>query len=534
MARASNPRGTTAMWVRDHLDGLWDDRDFSPWYPRDGRPGLSPAQLAMVCVLQFLLNLSDRQAAEAVRCRIDFKYALALELDDPGFHHSVLTDFRDRLCKDDRADQLLSLSLERMRDAGVVTERGRQRTDSTQVLAAARDLSRLELVLEAIRAALEEAAQRAPDILDGLVDAEWATRYGRPVRLPSQPSHPATRLKQAGADARRLLERLPPHRRGPRAETLRQIVVQNFLLDARGGLRPRTAKDGQPKGAVRIVSPYDREARRAIRGNTRWSGYLIHVTETCETDSPVNLITDIATTRPTRDTEALPGIHDRLSDRRLLPRQHLLDGGYLSVGLLHRSSRDHQVELVGPVKASGAWQSKERSGFTRDDFTIDFDQRQVTCPSGETSHIWLEPPAMAPYTVARFHPHQCDPCPDRPACTRGTAARTVNFLPRHLHELQARNRTDQQDSQWRRLYATRSGVEGTICEFVNGHRARRSRYHGLSKTHVQHVLTGIAINIERLAQRTTRHPHRPRSPTTFQQYLDTRGLTWECWWRQGK
>ncbi|MDT0382664.1 transposase [Streptomyces sp. DSM 42041] len=165
---------------------------------------------------------------------------------------------------------------------------------------------------------------------------------------------------------------------------------------------------------------------------------------------------------------------------------------------------------------------------------MDFDQRQVTCPNGETSHIWLEPPAMAPYTVARFHPHQCDPCPDRSACTRGTAARTVNFLPRHLHELQARTRADQQDSQWRRLYATRSGVEGTLCEFINGHRARRSRYNGHRKTHVQHVLTGIAINIERLASRTTRHPHRPRRPTSFQQYLDARALTWECWWRQGK
>jgi transposase len=97
VARASNPRGTAAMWVRDRLDGLWRDEDFAAWYPRDGRPGLSPAQLATVSVLQFLLNLSDRQAAEAVRCRIDFKYALAMELDDPGFHHSVLSDFRDRL-----------------------------------------------------------------------------------------------------------------------------------------------------------------------------------------------------------------------------------------------------------------------------------------------------------------------------------------------------------------------------------------------------------------------------------------------------
>jgi hypothetical protein len=89
----------------DHLDGLWCDDDFASWYPRDGRPGLSRAQLATVCVLQFLLNLSDRQSAEAVRCRIDFKYALAMELDDPGFHHSVLTDFRERLCEDDRADR---------------------------------------------------------------------------------------------------------------------------------------------------------------------------------------------------------------------------------------------------------------------------------------------------------------------------------------------------------------------------------------------------------------------------------------------
>ncbi|MFE2056663.1 transposase [Streptomyces sp. NPDC059446] len=112
--------------------------------------------------------------------------------------------------------------------------------------------------------------------------------------------------------------------------------------------------------------------------------------------------------------------------------------------------------------------------------------------------------------MARFRPCQCNPCPDRPACARGTAARTVNFLPQHLHELQAQNRANQQDSQWRRLHATRSGVEGTICEFINGHRARRSRYHGHRKTHVQHVLTGIAINIERLASRTTRHPHRPR------------------------
>ncbi|MGW0695959.1 transposase [Streptomyces sp. NPDC002738] len=120
VARASNPHGTAEMWIRDRLDGLFSDEDFTAWYPRDGRPGLSPAQLATVCVLQYALNLSDRHAAEAVRCRIDFKYALGLELEDPGFHHSVLSDFRDRLAEGDRADRLLGLALTRIRRAGLL------------------------------------------------------------------------------------------------------------------------------------------------------------------------------------------------------------------------------------------------------------------------------------------------------------------------------------------------------------------------------------------------------------------------------
>jgi len=161
VARASNPAGTTAMWVRDRLDGLRDDEDFAGWYPRDGRPGISPAQLATVSVLQFLLDLSDRDAAGAVRCRIDFTYALGLDLDDPGFHHSVLSDFRERLLEDGRADRLLDLALARLKEAGLVRERATWRTGSTHVLAAVRDLTRLELVTEAVRAALEELARTA-------------------------------------------------------------------------------------------------------------------------------------------------------------------------------------------------------------------------------------------------------------------------------------------------------------------------------------------------------------------------------------
>ncbi|WP_240509830.1 transposase [Streptomyces malaysiense] len=224
--------------MRDRLDGLWRDEDFADWYPRDGRPGLSPAQLATVCVLQFMLGLSDRQAAEAVRCRIDFKYAMAMELDDPGFHHGVLTDFRDRLAEDGRADRLLDLALARLKEVGLVRESTTQRTDSTHVLAAVRDLTRLELITEAVRAALEEVAGTSPHLLDELVDADWGHRYGRPVRLGKNPTKPMTRILATGNDAVRLLEHLHQHgpnrMSGARVQALRQIMMQNYHCDATG------------------------------------------------------------------------------------------------------------------------------------------------------------------------------------------------------------------------------------------------------------------------------------------------------------
>ncbi|GDY80506.1 hypothetical protein SAV31267_099910 [Streptomyces avermitilis] len=359
IARASNPGGTTAMWVRDRLDGLWCDEDFADWYPRDGRPGLSPAQLATVCVLHFLLGLSDRQAAEAVRCRIDFKYAMALELDDPGFHHSVLADFRDRLAEGDRADRLLDLALARLKEAGLVRERTTQRTESTHVLAAVRDLTRLELVTEAVRAVLEEVARTASHLLDGLVDEDWRRRYGRPVRLGKNPTRPKTRIFAGGDDACRLLERLlhqhgPGYRPGPQAEALRQIMVQNYYRGAAGRLRRRTADDGGlPPSSSTVVSPYDTTARYVRHGHIiSWKGFAAHVTETCASDS-VNVITDVATTSAaTNNGQALPGIHTRLARRGLLPAEHLVDGGYTSLVHLERAEREHQITVSGPLPAT--------------------------------------------------------------------------------------------------------------------------------------------------------------------------------------
>jgi transposase len=437
VARASNPAGTTAMWVRDRLDGLWEDEDFAGWYPRDGRPGISPAQLATVSVLQFVLGLSDRGAAEAVRCRIDFKYALGLELDDPGFHHSVLGDFRDRLLEDGRADRLLDLALARLKEAGLVRERATQRTDSTHVLAAVRDLTRLELVTEAVRAALEELARAAGHALEGLVDDDWGRRYGRPVRLGKNPTRPRTRMTDAGADARRLIEHLaathPDLLRGPQVEALRQVMVQNYHWDPAGRLRWRDDEGdaGLPPSAARIVSPYDPAARYARRGQvTRWTGYLAHVTETCDDDGP-NVITDVATMPATSaDTAAVDGIHARLEHRGLLPAGHLVDGGYTSLVHMERAGREHQVTLVGPLPGNRTRQHRDQEGYARDDFRIDYDRQEVTCPQGQVSRGWARP---LPDLLAGRRPAHRGPLHQGPVPALPGASRLHHLRRRQAH-----------------------------------------------------------------------------------------------------
>src|SRR6266403_6039591 len=131
VARAAFPRGNLYMQVADRLGTIYHDAQFSALFPRRGQPAETPARLALATVLQFAEGLSDRQAADAVRARIDWKYALGLELTDPGFDHTVLSEFRCRLVHGQAELQLLDTLLKRCRELGLIRERGRQRTDST-------------------------------------------------------------------------------------------------------------------------------------------------------------------------------------------------------------------------------------------------------------------------------------------------------------------------------------------------------------------------------------------------------------------
>ncbi len=187
IARAAYPKGNIYLRLRDTLGRIFRDEDFADVYPKDGQPAEAPWRLALVSVMPFLENLSDRQAADAVRGRLDWKYLLGLELADPGFDHSVLVEFRQRLVAENKELRIFDLLLTRLREGGYVKARGRQRSDSTHVLAKIRRLNRIEGVGETFRATLNALAVVAPEWFLGQMQEDWVERYGHRVedyRLP--------------------------------------------------------------------------------------------------------------------------------------------------------------------------------------------------------------------------------------------------------------------------------------------------------------------------------------------------------------
>ena len=513
VVRAAFPGGTLAIRIREALGPLFTDEDFAAAFPRLGRPAVSPGALALVSVLQYAEGLSDRQAADQVRARLDWKFLLALELDDPGFDFTILGDFRSRLIEHGLDERVLEAVLARLSDAGLLRAGGRQRTDSTHVLAAVRTLNRMEFAGETLRAALEALAAAAPGWLTPLIDSSWADRYGARIdsyRFPQGEDARARWAGQAGRDGFTLLDAIgapqAPAWLGqiPAVGALRRAWDQQYHRDGTG-VRGREGKD-LPPGAQRLASPYDLDARYGVKRGSGWLGYKAHLTETCDPDRP-RVITDVQTTDATTDDgEMTPVIHQHLDNRRLAPGEHVVDARYVSAGHILTARADHGITLLGPVGADTHHtrrRGEEAPALDQAAFRVDWDARKVTCPQGAVSVSWSDQckPNGTPIARVHFATADCRPCPLRSRCTKaanGRYGRSLTLLPREQHELLARQRAEQQTAQWKARYGIRAGIEGTISQAVRRTRLRRTPYRGQAKTHLANVLSATAINLIRV------------------------------------
>ncbi|MFC8849948.1 MULTISPECIES: IS1182 family transposase [unclassified Micromonospora] len=554
VARAAFPNGSVAMSVRDRLGVVFNDEQFTAAFGVRGAPAESPGALALVTALQFTENLTDRQAAQMVARAIDWKYALGLELTDPGFDASVLSKFRTRLVEHGLEEQVFTRMLTALAGEGLIGARGKQRTDSTHVISAVRDLNRLELAGESVRACLEALSVTAPSWLATVIDvAEWAHRYGPRIdswRLPGSQAKRDRLAQVYGADAVVLLRAVFAAEAPawlaelPAVRTLRIVLVQNYLIttDSRGRevIRRREADtDGLPPARHRTTSPYDPDTRWAAKGDDLfWNGYKVHLTETCDHDSESdiasdhdgepeprpapNLIVNVATTPATvPDVKATTSIHQQLSQRGLLPGEHYLDSGYPSADTIATAAQTFGITMVTPALLDQSAQARAGTGYDKAHFSIDFDTRQVTCPQGQTNTNWSPASQRGiEVIVIKFAGATCSPCPARTQCTTAKrGGRQLTFYPRDLHHALTAARTRQNTDSWHDKYKLRAGVEGTINQTLDITGIRHARYRGLPKTRLQHVFSAIAVNLVRLHTWWTEHPL-PTARTSNLQRLD--------------
>ncbi|MFE9934302.1 IS1182 family transposase [Streptomyces sp. NPDC005533] len=537
VARAAFPDGSLPMRVRDHLAEVFDDSLFTDAFPGRGAPAQSPGLLALVTVLQFAENLTDRQAADALRDRLSWKYALGTELTAIGFDFTALSKFRARLVGHGLERVVFDRLVEHCRVTGLIGAGGKQRSDSTHVISAVRDLNRLELAGESVRAALEALALTAPSWLTGAVPVtEWEVRYAARIdswKLPSSQGKRDRLAEVYGQDAHLLLHALhAPGTPGWLREIepvrlLRQIFLQTYYVHTdtpgREVVRKREAGvDGVPPGHLRLASPYDADARWSAKADELfWCGYKVHLTETChapakaeaEAERGLRLVTDVHTTLATvPDVKATTPIQQSLAARELSPGEHYLDSGYPSADLVAQAA-DRGITMVTPLLADHSPQARAAEGFDKSAFRIDWAARQVRCPEGATSRGWY------PVTqhgrdaiVIDFARADCRPCPSNTKCTAsGRGTRMLTLRPRELHERTAAARAEQATESWRSKYALRAGIEGTINQALDITGIRRARYRGLPKTTLQHAFSATAINVVRLDAHWTQTTPDPRT-----------------------
>ncbi len=510
IARAAYPRGNVYMQLRDELGTIYQDQAFAHLFSPCGKPALAPWRLLLVCLLQFAEGLSDRQAADAVRGRLDWKYLLGLEMTDPGFDASVLCDFRTRLLEGGAEQQVLQLLLDTAMKRGWLKAHGKQRTDSTHVLGAIRALSRLETVGETMRATLNVLATVAPDWLRSHLSSDWFDRYEHRCEAYRLPKGKVERKQYAeviGADGKHLLSAIydtnAPQwlREIPMVQILRQVWVQQYYATEEALMQWR--EDGDlPPGALLIHSPYDAEARLSVKRDILWAGYKVHLTETCDDETP-HLITHVETTAATTyDGAVTETIQTALSAKGLLPEEHIVDSGYIDAELIVTSQKRHGLTLLGPVPADTSWQAQAATGFDAPQFHVDWEHQKVTCPVGKTNRCWTCTHDRHGKDVVhiKFDPVDCRTCPCRLLCTQAkSGGRMLTLRPDSQHHAalqQARERQHTQDFKER--YAKRAGIEGTIAQGVHSFDLRRSRYIGLTKTRLQHILIASALNVVRI------------------------------------
>ncbi len=491
------PADSVCRLLGEKAEEIIDESALAAMYHQTGRGAINPVLLCFVLVLQFYEKLPDRRAAEMVKVRMDWKYALRQELNWPGFDYSSLCNFRKRLYAHGQEYLMFEQVLKYLFKLGYVKSK-RQRTDATHVLAAVERLSRLELVWETLRLALGALTN---------ADGKWV-RQVLPVSFVNfnsqkrsefrlSPAQTKEALLAAGQDGFWLLSQIAQHGQAawqdlPEIITLSQVLSQQFDQgdeDGESGLKAKANIDA--KGDV-ITSPHEPSVRYSRKGKeTAWRGYKAQVTETVDGAFPV--ITDIGIHSANEaDGKALEEILKRLAERGLLPEKQYVDQAYCNGKTLH-DSEQKGLDLRGFIGSN----SRKPVGFRLQDFDVDVERRQARCPAGKKATVFNPSSQHDVAWNVRFG-KQCQRCPFNSLCTTEKRGRSLEISP--YHKQLTKRRREQASAGFVKEMHARARIESTIGELARRHGLRQNRYRGQEKATLQAAFTATAVNLKRLAR----------------------------------
>ena len=470
----------------------------------NGRPAIEPVVALGATALQFIEKLPDRAAAEAVGLNLGWKYALDLEVDDQGFHASSLCVLRARLVGHEEERLAFDAILDGLREAGLVRRRARQRLDSTHVLGVVSAMSRLDVVWQTLRGAVEALREGAGTLaLDGWVRLVELYVETEPDWRRLTREALAEKFQQAGRDAHRLLvwleEQRSPLRELRAVALLRRVFDEQFELTADGPQR----REAEPSGAVK--NPHEPDAQWSTKdkeGKKAWVGYKAQIMETVPDEAEPKpkgepteqFLTEITTTEAIASDIAGMGraLQTQAEAGQEAPPELYVDAGYVTDDTLARAKEEGR-ELVGPARPC-----PHKGGLLpADQFDVNLAARQATCPAGKTStQCSLIHDTDQGATYWRFEwGAQCDACELRARCTKSRGGRRILSVGEHHDLLQARRR-EMKTAEFRKRMHRRNAIEGTVSELVRLG-LRRTRYRGLAKTRLHDYLVGAACNIRR-------------------------------------
>ena len=470
----------------------------------NGRPPVDPVLVAGMTLLQFMEKAPDRQAVERLRMHLGWKHALGLAVDYAGFHPTTLVNFRQRLLAHQQNRLVFDALLQGLEGQGLIPRHGKQRLDSTHILAHVARMSRLEKTRETVRLFLEmlERAGRLEELPDGVALQE---RYLDSDVLWHKLSKEtlAQKFRQTGQDMQALLAWVEKHedlRAQEKAQLLQRVFREQFEVTPAG---PAVRKQ-EDSGTVQ--NPHDPQAQWAAKDQDKtktWVGYKAQIAETVpETTGPKApgeptpaFLTEVTTTEAiVSDLEGRERVEQQQEQHGLGRADTLyVDTAYVTDDTLAQAAQEGR-SLRGPAHAAC-----NTSGdlFTAEAFDVSVVRRQAVCPAGHTSTQCsrLEDQQTGEVTYRFEWSYHCDACPLQTQCTKARSGRRMLVVGQHHDHLQARRR-EMPTEAFRHEMRRRNGIEGTISEFIRTG-ARRTRYRGLAKTALANYFHGAAVNAKR-------------------------------------